>query len=136
MPSSLRWLAALVVLAVASAIASGAVLYLETRNSNQLRAEAITGGNSDAGRRVIARVGCGSCHVIPGVTGATGRVGPSLQGIATRATIAGVLSNDPSQMRRWLKHPQAVLPGNGMPDQPITDREARDVAAYLYTLKH
>lgn len=136
MPSSLRWLAALVVLAVASAIASGAVLYLETRNSNRVRAEAITGGNSDTGRVVIARVGCGSCHVIPGVTGATGRVGPSLQGIATRATIAGVLSNDPSQMRRWLKHPQAVLPGNGMPDQPITDREARDVSAYLYTLKH
>jgi len=135
-PSSLRWLAALVVLAVAGAIASGAVLYLETRHGNQIRAEAITGGDSDAGRRVIARVGCGSCHVIPGISGATGRVGPSLQGIATRATIAGVLSNDPAQMRRWLQHPQAVLPGNGMPDQPITDREARDVAAYLYTLKH
>ena len=38
-------------------------------------------------------------------------------------------------MTRWLRDPQRVLPGNGMPDQAVTDAEARDMAAYLYTIR-
>jgi cytochrome c2 len=135
MPSSLRWLLALVLLALGTAILSGAVLYLEDRRSTGIHAQAITGGNVEAGRTAIERVGCGTCHVIPGIGGATGRVGPPLGGIATRAQIAGILPNDPRNLQRWITTPQAVLPGNGMPDQPVTSKEARDISAYLYTLK-
>jgi cytochrome c2 len=47
---------------------------------------------------------------------------------------AGRLPNQPAQMMRWLRAPQHVIPGNGMRDQPMTPRDARDLSAYLYTL--
>lgn len=52
-----------------------------------------------------------------------------------RTIIAGKLSNAPGNMVRWLRDPQAVVPGNAMPDQDLTEQEARDIAAYLYTLQ-
>jgi cytochrome c2 len=114
---------------------SGGVIYAESRTRTRTMAEQITGGDSNVGRHAIAAYGCGSCHVIPGVVGANGAVGPSLAGIATRAEIAGHLPNDPQAMQRWLIHPQRIAAGNGMPEQGITQAEARDMAAYLYTLK-
>jgi len=135
MPSSLRWLAALLALSVAAAVAGGAVLYVQARARTQTMAEAISGGHVDAGQAAIARYGCGSCHEIPGIAGATGKAGPALAGMATRTAIAGVLVNDPPHLIAWLRRPQAILPGNGMPDQGVTESDARDMAAYLYTLK-
>jgi cytochrome c2 len=35
-------------------------------------------------------------------------------------------------MVRWLMHPQALIPGTGMPELGMTERDARDIAAYLY----
>jgi len=35
----------------------------------------------------------------------------------------------------WLKVPQSVVPGNAMPNMELNDHDARDVAAYLYTLR-
>jgi cytochrome c len=66
---------------------------------------------------------------------ADGLVGPPLDKIATRAFLAGRLANNPANLIRWVRHPQAIEPGNGMPDPPISDQDARDVAADLYTLK-
>lgn len=135
MPSSLRWLALLFAASVFTAVAAGGVMYAETRARTRTMAEQITGGSMKAGRTAIAAYGCGSCHVISGISGARGEVGPPLAGIATRAQIAGHLPNDPDSMVRWLMHPQAVAPGNGMPEMGVSQREARDMAAYLYTLK-
>jgi cytochrome c2 len=88
------------------------------------------------GREAIAAIGCGSCHVIPGVAGAAGTVGPSLDGIATQAVIAGELSNTPANMLRWIVNPQAIEPGIAMPPlRDADDRRARNIVAYLYTLK-
>lgn len=135
MPSSLRWLALLVAASVFAAVAAGGVMYAQARSRTRTMAEQITGGSSKAGRVAIATYGCGSCHVISGVSGALGEVGPPLTGIATRAEIAGHLPNDPAAMVRWLMHPQAIAPGNGMPEQGVSEAEARDMSAYLYTLK-
>jgi hypothetical protein len=44
---------------------------------------------------------CGTCHVIPGVTGADALVGPPLDGIGTRRYIAGILPNTPDNMMQW-----------------------------------
>ncbi|HEX8445472.1 MAG TPA: c-type cytochrome [Sphingomonas sp.] len=120
---------------IVAAIVAGGVLYAESQTRTRTMAEALTGGRIAAGREAIAAYGCGSCHVIAGVYGADGMVGPPLDGIATRAQIAGRLPNEPRAMIDWLRHPQAVIPGNGMPEQRITDRGARDITAYLYTLK-
>lgn len=93
------------------------------------------GGNSRQGARLIRLVGCGTCHEIPGIVGANGRVGPPLTTIGDRTFIAGVLPNTPANMIRWLQEPQSVIPGNAMPDMGLNDEDARDVAAYLYTLR-
>lgn len=102
--------------------------------SRQPPAAAGFGGDPRQGARIIAQVGCGACHEIPGVAGARGLVGPPLAGIGGRTTIAGVLPNTPEAMARWVHSPRAVLPGNAMPDMGLTPAQARDVAAYLESL--
>jgi cytochrome c1 len=78
--------------------------------------------------------GCGGCHVIPGLPETRGAVGPGLGGLATRAYIAGRMTNAPMNLVRWIKEPRTVDPGTVMPTLGVTDREARDIAAYLYSV--
>ena len=94
----------------------------------------VQGGDAERGRRAIASYGCGSCHIIPGVREARGTVGPPLNGWANRHYIAGNLPNNPEDLMRWVMNPQEVEPGTAMPDMGVTDQDARDIAAYLYTL--
>jgi cytochrome c1 len=86
------------------------------------------------GRRTIERLACGACHVIPGVAWPRGRVGPSLDGFGARALIAGRFPNKPEILARWVRDAPSLAPHTGMPAIPMTDQEARDVAAYLYAL--
>jgi cytochrome c len=79
--------------------------------------------------------GCAACHTIPGVEGADGNVGPPLARFGTRITIAGMLPNQPGHLLHWLRDPQSVVPGNVMPDTGLSEQDARDIAAYLYTLR-
>lgn len=97
--------------------------------------QVVLGGDAGRGRALIAAFGCGGCHDIPGVSGAAGMVGPPLGGFGQRTTVAGLLPNTPDNLERWLEAPQSVVPGNAMPDMGINPQEARDVAAYLYTLR-
>lgn len=94
----------------------------------------VTGGNPLLGKVAIEHYGCGACHAIPGIPTATGAVGPPLAGIAGRRMIAGIVANTPDEMVRWIVMPQSMSPGNAMPDLGISDGQARDIAAYLYTL--
>jgi putative membrane protein len=92
--------------------------------------------DADAARglHLMQGYGCGSCHTIPGVPKADGGVGPPLTGVGRRTYIAGVLLNTPDNMVRWLRNPQTIVPGNAMPDMDIAPQDARDLAAYLYSL--
>lgn len=92
-------------------------------------------GDPERGRQLIADVGCGACHVIPGVGGANGIVGPSLAGVGQRKLLAGALPNRPDLMARWVREAPALRPETGMPRMPLSPAEARHVAAYLYTLR-
>ncbi len=94
-----------------------------------------TGGDAYQGKKVIEEKGCGSCHTIPGIYTARGVVGPPLFFFSRRTMIAGELPNTPDNLVRWIKDPKLVEPGTAMPDLGLTDSEARDVAAYLYTLR-
>lgn len=134
-PSSLVWLALLIAATIAVAALSGVVLYLKTRQAARSQAEAMTGGSWRPGALAIARYQCGSCHVIPGISGATGKVGPDLTGVGTRAIIAGNQSNDPDALARFIAHPQRIRPDGAMPEMSVSDAEARDIAAYLYAQK-
>jgi cytochrome c2 len=92
-------------------------------------------GDPELGRVAIARYGCGSCHLVPGVRGADGMVGPPLIQWSRRAYIAGRLPNTPSDLVQWIVAPQAIEPGTAMPMLGVSVDEARDIAAYLYTLR-
>jgi mono/diheme cytochrome c family protein len=89
----------------------------------------------EAGRELILRLGCGACHVIPGVPGVRGRVGPSLQAFAQRRYIAGTLPNAPPVLVEWVRNAPRLVPQTAMPALPIDETQARDIAAYLYTLR-
>ncbi len=95
----------------------------------------LVGADQEAGRALITAVACGICHVIPGIRGANGIVGPSLDGFARRQLIGGVAPNQPAILIQWVKDAPSIAPGTGMPDLPLTDAQARDVAAYLLTLR-
>lgn len=84
------------------------------------------------GSEVIKRVGCGSCHAIPGIFWPKGKVGPPLVGLKSRALIGGKLPNQPDILAAYIQNAPALVAGSGMPAMPVTEAEARDIAAYLY----
>ena len=92
-------------------------------------------GNTERGRALLQRYGCGACHRIPGVQGAAGTIGPSLDRLGRRVYVAGVVPNSPPELARWIRTPEAVKPGTGMPNAGVTDSDAKDMVAYLYRLR-
>jgi cytochrome c1 len=91
-------------------------------------------GDPAAGRIVITRQACGSCHSIPGIELANGLIGPALAHFASRQMIAGAMPNTPPNLAAFLRSPQSVVKGGAMPDMGLSSGEARDAAAYLLTL--
>ena len=116
-----RWLLAVTALLCACADKTGAPRQL-------------AGANPDRGLAAMERVGCAACHDIPGIAWPRGAVGGSLKGVGARALIAGRHPNQPEVMVRWIRDAPSLSPGTAMPAIPLSDAEARDIAAYLYTL--
>jgi cytochrome c2 len=104
-------------------------------SQDERTARQLTGGDPERGRAEIAAYGCGACHTVPGVSGANALVGPPLNGIAERTWLAGELPNNPDNMKRWIRDPQGVEHGVAMPNMNVSERDANDMAAYLYTLR-
>ncbi len=91
-------------------------------------------GNAERGEHAIHDRGCGACHDIPGVRGAYGTLAQSLCGFSQRTLIAGELPNTPDNLVRWIVDPLSIRPKTAMPYLGIGSAEARDIAAYLYSL--
>jgi cytochrome c len=104
-------------------------------NQEKVSFNVATGGQAKHGKQVILQKNCGSCHTIPGVTGAEGLVGPPLFFFSRRTFIAGQLPNTPQNLALWIRSPQSVNPKTAMPNLGLSEEEAKDVAAYLYTLR-
>jgi cytochrome c len=83
--------------------------------------------------RLMIQYGCPTCHVIPHVPGAVGKVGPSLDDLAQRSYLAGTLQNSPNNLIRWIQHPQQIHPGTAMPEMGVTPMDAARIAAFLQT---
>lgn len=95
-------------------------------------------GDANAGKELFLRKGCVACHIAQGVQGATGTIGPNLNGIGDpvkRPKLADGASNSPEHIREWIKDPQKLKPGTMMPNLQLTDKEADDLTALLMTLK-
>ena len=89
-------------------------------------------GDAQRGEAALARLECGACHVIPGIPGAVGRVGPALDSYASRPYVAGKFPNDPETLVRFMLDPPAMAPRTAMPAVPMDEDDARHIAAYLY----
>ncbi len=135
MPSSLRFVLGMLLLAALCVPVSLVLQREEAQSQAEVLAVQATGGYPAAGKIAFRRLGCGACHRTGMVSGTGGEVGPPLQGLGARAEIAGKLSADPQNLIAWIRHPQTISPGVGMPDIPMSDQDARNVAAYLYTLR-
>jgi cytochrome c2 len=95
----------------------------------------LVAGDSNHGKQLIDQYGCTACHIIPGIEGAKGMVGPSLEHVASRQIIASSIPNSAPNMIAYIQNPQLANPQNVMPNLSVKPDEARDIAAYLYTLK-
>ena len=115
-------------------VLAAAVAYASFRSDQRQLAvaAAMTGGDASRAPAILRRYGCAGCHTIPGVPGARGQVGGSLEGLRHRVYIAGVVPNDAGNLVRWIVLPAALDPRTAMPETGISETEARDVAAYLY----
>ncbi|HEY4306737.1 MAG TPA: cytochrome c [Gemmatimonadaceae bacterium] len=100
---------------------------------SKAEARAVPGGDAARGKAVIVATGCGACHVIDGVPGGQGKVGPPLDGIADRSVVGGVLPNTVENIMRWIEDAPSLSPHTAMPNLGLSPAQARDVVAYLYS---
>jgi cytochrome c oxidase subunit 2 len=88
-----------------------------------------------SGQRVFLGTACISCHAVSG-TVATGRYGPDLTHLMSRATIgAGAAANTRERLRAWVKNPDAIKPGVLMPAMQLDSARLDELTAYLTTLQ-
>jgi cytochrome c2 len=116
-------------------VAAAATILLVACNPPPAYRPEVTGGDAVRGSAAITRYQCGACHLIPGIPGARGRLGPPLESFARHSYIAGRYPNTPELLMQWLQDPPAMAPRTAMPDVGISHEEARDMAAFLYTLE-
>ena len=120
-----------VFLSVVAALAAGSC-----RGSRSIPAYAVAiGGDRARGQALVSARHCGACHDIPHVTGATGVIGPPLADLWRRSFIAGTLANTPDNLVRCIRNPHGVAPETAMPVVGLDDRQARDIATFLYSFQ-
>jgi len=97
----------------------------------------VRAGDAGRGRAIVAggAYGCAACHAIPGIPGPKGIAGPPLTGLAGRSLLAGQLPNNAEVLAAFLQNPPALVPQTGMPNVGLDAGQARDIAAFLYTLE-
>ena len=92
-------------------------------------------GDPERGLRVLGQYQCGSCHSIPGVPASRGVNGPTLDAFGKRSYIAGRVPNSAAALTRWIVAPKELVPDTTMPSMGVSPNDARDMAAYLGTLR-
>jgi cytochrome c2 len=97
--------------------------------------DAPAGADAARGQQLLSHYQCGSCHIIPEVPAAAGRIGPSLERFGLRSYIAGRVPNDSQNLATWIESPQSLVPDTRMPDMGAPAADARDMAAYLGGLR-
>jgi cytochrome c oxidase subunit 2 len=89
----------------------------------------------ETARAMFLSLNCINCHTVSG-TPAAGTFGPDLSHLMSRTTLAsGRIPNTAENLRAWVKDPQAIKPGNLMPNMQLNSRELDEVITYLASLK-
>lgn len=121
---------------ITAMVLGGMWLLISGCNGSPGSSNSIAGvGNPQRGKQLIANYGCGACHTIPGIRGARGLVGPPLYFYGDRTVVAGQLPNTPENLAHWIENPHEVEPKTAMPNLGVTQSQAYDMVAYLYTLR-
>ncbi len=103
--------------------------------SSQTPAPVLDNAVAARGADLIRDRACGSCHRISGIDEADGTIGPPLSNWSDRAYIAGKLPNNTDNLVLWLTDTHRVAPETAMPELDLTEREARHIAAYLFSMR-
>jgi len=92
------------------------------------------GSVEERGQQIFRRSACIGCHTITGI--APGKVGPDLNHVGGRATIAGALfPNNTEWLHRWIQNAPSLKPGALMPPQNFSAEDLDALVAYLQSLK-
>jgi cytochrome c2 len=126
------FLIALLVVAFVAAVNAFQFSHLDT---GQAAAEDATRGSVVHGHALVRQVGCIACHSIPSFPGTIAHVGPPLDHFALRAYVAGVAENTPDNVIKFIQDPRSIAPKSAMPNLHLSEDDARDLAAFLYTLQ-
>jgi mono/diheme cytochrome c family protein len=96
-------------------------------DSQSFDVRALNAASAARGKELFySKYGCQSCHIAD-YKKDKGYVGPPLTGAGNRRPAVWLY--------KWLKNPQAVSPGTLMPNPGLNDDDARDLTAFLMTLK-
>jgi cytochrome c oxidase subunit II len=97
--------------------------------------DSMSDSNIEAARATFLSLSCVNCHTVSG-TPAVGTFGPDLSHLMSRARLgSGVIRNTSDNLRAWVKDPQAIKPGNMMPNMQLNPLELDEVVTYLSSLK-
>ncbi|HWV63155.1 MAG TPA: c-type cytochrome [Oxalicibacterium sp.] len=102
---------------------------------DRLADDIASGVSTERGKRLLDQYQCGSCHAIPGIPAARSTAGPPLEAFGRRSYIAGHIPNRPDLLAKWIADPHAMISTTTMPAMGVSPGDARDMAAYLHTLK-
>jgi len=92
-------------------------------------------GDAASGEQFFIEMPCIGCHTIAN-TKAQGKIGPDLTHFASRDIFAGgVLANTPDNLSKWLADPQAIKPGNQMPNLHLGTAGIEMLVTFLESLK-
>ena len=121
-------------LAVAAMLAAAAMATACASAPSRISPPQVPRGDPRLGATDIVHFGCGACHIIPGIEDATGLAGPPLIHWSQRGFIAGEVANDGPNLIKWIMDPIGIEPNTAMPDLGVSEDQARDIAAYLFTI--
>lgn len=100
----------------------------------------LAGADLGKGRQLLESKACGSCHAFTGVAPIAASAPPAMdpkefaRGHKLAPDLRVTRDRMPAaRLLAWLKDPKAVKPDTAMPKIPLTDAEARDLAAYVMT---
>jgi len=96
-------------------------------DSHTIDEHALTPAAAATGKQLFySKYGCSACHIAD-YKSDKGYIGPALAGVGNRLT--------PAWTYEWLKDPNGLRPGTLMPNFNLKDDEARNLTAFLMTLK-
>jgi cytochrome c len=122
-------------LMIVAALLAAAAVATACASTSRTSPPQVPRGDPQLGAVDIVHFGCGACHIIPGIDGATGLAGPPLIHWSHRGFIAGEIANNGPNLIRWIMDPKAIEPNTAMPDLGVSEQQARDIAAYLFTIR-